>query len=74
MKLRAGFRRFTASGEWLKNRASLYRHLFSRFEEMYSGASCGRNPHYMNPAFYRTAPIRMHGAVLTFFKGAFNDE
>jgi len=74
MKIRAGFRRFTASGEWLKNINSLYKRLFSRFEEMYPGASCGKTPHSVSPAFYRTAPVRMHGAVLTFFEGAFNGE
>jgi len=74
MKKRAGFRRFTASGEWLKNIHTLYKHLFRHFEEMYPGASCGRTPRYVSPAFYRTAPIGMHGAVLTFFEGAFNGE
>jgi hypothetical protein len=74
MKIRAGFRRFTASGEWLKNIDTSYKHLFRLFEEMCSGASCGRTPRYVSPAFYRAAPVRMHGAVLTFFEGAFNGE
>jgi hypothetical protein len=74
LRIKAGFRRFTASGEWLKNKHTVYKHLFIRIEEMYPGVSCGRTPRYVSPAFNRTAPIRMHGAVLTFFEGAFNGE
>jgi hypothetical protein len=62
------------SKQWFKNKNSFYAHLFSSFEEMYPGASCDKKSPFRKPRFYRTAPFRMHGAVLTFFEGAFNGE